>query len=217
MEITWFGHSCFRISDRRMTSVVCDPYDNKEVGYVPLKLKADIVTVSHDSPRHKNLKVVYDDPYIITGPGEYEIGGVSIIGIPFYHDNKKGEERGRSVAYIFEIGDIRLLHLGDLGHQLTSKDIDSLGDINVLFVPVGGKYTIGPSEAVNVVKSIDPRITIPMHYWVEGMNPKNFSGLKPVDVFLKEAGLPVERLDKLVIKSSELAEENKIVVLNKKK
>ena len=216
MDITYLGHSSFRIRASKL-SIVLDPYDPKMVGLRFPKVTADFVTISHHHKDHDFLDIVTGYRKVIDGPGEYEIGGVSIIGIPFYHDNKKGKERGRSVAYIFEIGDIRLLHLGDLGHQLTNKDIDSLGDINVLFVPVGGKYTIGPTEAVNIVKSIDPRITIPMHYWVEGMNPKNFSGLKPVDDFLKDAGLPVERLDKLVIKSSELAEENKIVVLNKKK
>lgn len=215
MDITYLGHSSFRIKTQKL-SIVLDPYDPKTVGLKFPKVKGDLVTISHHHKDHDFVDGVKEYRKVIDGPGEYELSGVTIIGLSFWHDNKKGKERGRNTAYIFEADGIRLLHLGDLGHLLTEKDINAIGEINVLFVPVGGEYTIGPTEAVNIIKSIEPAITIPMHYQVKGLNQKVFSALRPIDDFLKAVELPVERMDKLSLKATELTEESKVVILNKR-
>jgi len=180
------------------------------------KISADLVTVSHAHDDHSFVQAVSGVKKIIDGPGEYEIAGVSIIGSRTYHDSKKGVERGKNTIYVIEMDDLRLVHLGDLGHRLSEDMLEELGEVDVLMIPVGGVYTIGPGEAGEIVRDIEPAITIPMHYKTPGLNPDTFGELSSVDEFLKETGLPVERIEKLSIKKSELGEEMKVVVLEKK-
>jgi L-ascorbate metabolism protein UlaG (beta-lactamase superfamily) len=212
MDITYLGHSSFRLKGKTAV-VVTDPFNPKEVGLKYPKQPADIVTVSHDHFDHNYLDSVKDYRKVVSGPGEYEIQDVSIIGIDAYHDDVGGEERGKNTVYIFEMDGIRLCHLGDLGHKLSEKILEDVGNIDVLMVPVGGVYTIDEKIAGELVRSIEPKITIPMHYQVTGLNQEKFSKLKGVEEFLAETGIEAERLDKLSIKESDLGDEKKVVVL----
>ena len=141
MEITWYGHSCFRLRDRKAT-VVTDPYD-KSIGYSLPRIRADIVTLSHDHPHHTYVRGVKGDPKVISGPGEYEVKGVFITGIPTFHDKKKGSVRGRNTVFLFDFDDLTVCHLGDLGHVPTQSQVELLNDIDVLLIPVVKVDSIG--------------------------------------------------------------------------
>ena len=212
MEITWFGHSCFRISDRRMTSVVCDPYDNKEVGYVPLKLKAGIVTVSRDSPRHKNLKVVNGDPYVITGPGEYEIGGVFVTGLRTGKRKVNNQENPNNILYLINYFGITIVHLGNMIQVPTQSEVESIGPVHVALVPVGGGDGLNAAKASEVISLFEPNIVVPMHYSTSASQ----INLDPIGKFLKVMGLStVETLPTLKLaKPESLPDETQIVVLD---
>ncbi len=212
MDITFLGHSSFRIKGKS-ASVVTDPFDSKSVGLSFPSVDADIVTISHDHDDHNKQELVKNVRKVVAGPGEYEIMGISIIGIRTFHDNRKGKDRGVNTIYLMEIDGMHLVHLGDLGHELEQKMIEDLGDIDVLMVPVGGEYTIDYTLAAKVVQTIEPKITIPMHYQVKGLNQNTFAKLTGVDDFTKEVGLPVERTDKLSVKAFAQPEEQKVVIL----
>lgn len=211
MDITHLGHSSFRLRGKTAT-LVTDPFDSKQVGLKFPKVTADIVTVSHDHGDHNNVDAVGDVKRVVSGPGEYEISGVSIIGIASYHDDKKGEERGKNTVYVIEMDELRIAHMGDLGHKLSEKTLEEIGDLDILMIPVGGFYTIDAKQAVETVRSIEPSITIPMHYKMKGM-AASFDKISSVDGFLSEAGLPVEKAKKLSVRKSDVGEEMKVVVL----
>jgi L-ascorbate metabolism protein UlaG (beta-lactamase superfamily) len=216
MDITHLGHSSFMLKGKTAT-VVTDPFDPKKVGIKYPKVSADIVTVSHDHDDHNNAAAVSDVKKVISGPGEYEINEVSIIGLSSYHDAKKGEDRGRNTIYVFEMDGVRLVHLGDLGHELTEKTVDEMGEVNVLMIPVGGVYTIDSKQASEVAKSIEANIVIPMHYKTAKKDEKTFGKLEGYDAFLSEVGLSVEKEKKLKVKSSDfVTDEQKAVVLQTK-
>lgn len=214
MDITYLGHSSFKLRGRAV-SLVTDPYDPKTVGFKFPSVEADIVTVSHDHKDHNQSGLVKGARKVVSGAGEYEIAGVSIIGISQYHDNEKGEKRGKNIIYIYEMDGLRVCHLGDLGHVLSDEIIGQMGGIDILMVPTGGVYTIGPKEAVEVVSQIDPYFVIPMHYQVKGLSQEGFSKLSPVEDFLSNSGLTVERTQKFIIKKDDIAEDQsaKVVLL----
>ncbi len=215
MDITYLGHSSFKLKGKNAT-VITDPFDPTMVGLKYPMQEADIVTVSHQHPDHNKVEHIKNVQRVIDAPGEYEIAGVSIIGVPSFHDDKKGEERGKNTIFVYEIDDLRLAHLGDLGHKLSADSLEEIGNIDILMIPVGGKFTINSEIAVEVVRSIEPSIIIPMHYMVEGLNPQTFEGLEKVEEFVNAAGVPSETVDKLTIKKSDIGEEQKIVILEKK-
>jgi L-ascorbate metabolism protein UlaG (beta-lactamase superfamily) len=216
MEISYLGHSSFKIKGKS-ASVICDPFDPKTVGLKFASNEADIITISHAHEDHNKISSIKDVKKVISGPGEYEIMGISILGFPSYHDNKSGEERGKNIIFVFEVDGVRIAHLGDLGHELSEKIIEDMGYIDILILPVGGEYTIGPDGATKIVQAVEPSIVIPMHYQVPGLNPATFAKLKSVDGFLKDVGLTVERLPKLVLKKEDITEDmQKVVVLEKK-
>lgn len=191
--------------------VITDPFDEKEMGIkFPKHTEADILTVSHDHADHNAINQVEGSPFVVKGAGEYEIKGVSIIGVNSFHDEVFGEERGRNTMYRMEMDGIRMLHLGDLGHVLSSAQVEAVDGIDVLFVPVGGTYTIDAEKAAQVISDLEPRIVIPMHYGTDTYN-KNLS---PVSVFLKQMGkesvLPVP---KLTVSRDKLPAEMQVVVL----
>ncbi|KKR30829.1 hypothetical protein A2715_01870 [Candidatus Woesebacteria bacterium RIFCSPHIGHO2_01_FULL_39_32] len=214
MDISYLGHASFRMKGRR-ASVVTDPYA-PYVGFKFPKVEADIVTISHNHEDHNQSQLVSNVKRVVAGPGEYEISGVSIIGIPSFHDEEKGAKRGTNTIYVFEIDDLRVVHLGDLGHKLSEEVLEDIGTVDILMVPVGGFYTIGPTEASDIVRNIEPTITIPMHYKVSGLDQSTFGSLAAVDDFLKEVALPTENLDKLSIKKGDITEEKKVVVLERR-
>lgn len=217
MDIIFLGHSSFRIKGKT-ASLVTDPFDPVMVGFKFPQVEADIVTVSHDHADHNQVSLVQNVKKTVLGPGEYEIMGISIIGIPVFHDDKKGRERGKNTIYVYEIDGLRLCHLGDLGHTLSEETLDEIGDIDILLIPVGGEYTIGPKEAAEVVQLIEPSYVLPMHYKMEGINPEVFANLSGLPEFLKETGLVHETLPKLSVGKEDLQEGQnaKVIVLTKR-
>jgi L-ascorbate metabolism protein UlaG (beta-lactamase superfamily) len=182
MEISWLGHSCFRIRGSQVT-VITDPC-SPDVGYSLGKPKAHIVTVSHQHPGHSYVQGVGGDPRLITGPGEYEISGTLIIGIATFHDTEKGSQRGKNTVYLVEMDEVSLCHLGDLGHMLTAEQIEELGNVDILLVPVGGVSTIDAPVAGELARQLEPKVVIPMHYKTEALSWE----LDPVGRFLREMG-----------------------------
>jgi L-ascorbate metabolism protein UlaG (beta-lactamase superfamily) len=216
MDITYLGHSSFKLRGRDAT-LVTDPFDPEMVGIKYPKVEADIVTVSHDHPDHNFVSKISGAGMVVRGAGEYEIKGVSIIGIPTFHDDEGGKLRGKNIIYIIEMDNIRIAHLGDLGYKLGEKMIEQMGDLDVLFIPVGGVYTITPKIAADIVRDLEPAITIPMHYKSEDLKKEEFSKMAKVDEFLQEIGYDVEKLDKLTIRKELINEEElKVVVLQRK-
>ena len=209
MEITWLGHSCFRIRGNK-TTIITDPY-SFEGGETSLKLTADVVTVSHQDAGHSYVQGVTGSPKLITGPGEYEIGGVLILGIATYHDNVSGAERGKNTIYLMKVDEISLLHCGDLGHMLSAAIIEEIGGVDVLLVPVGDKTTIGATTAAELVRRLEPKVVIPMHYPAKTMD----TDLEPADKFLKEVGVKeITPQPKLSITKSKLPLTTQVVLLN---
>lgn len=213
MLISWYGQSCFKIQTKAGSdglSLVTDPFSSG-IGLKEPNTGADIVTVSHNHFDHNNVKAIKGDPYIIDTPGEFEVKGVLAEGIQTYHDEEKGSKRGNNIIYRIEMEDISLAHLGDLGHTLSSKELESLNGIDILFVPVGGKFTINAKTAVEVISQIEPRMVIPMHYKVEGLE----IDLAGVDEFIKELALNPTYEDKLKIEKKDLpSEDMELVVFN---
>jgi len=211
MEIVWYGHSCFRLSERNMATVVTDPYDHNIAGYESLRLKADIVTVSHEASGHNNIAAVKGKTRIITGPGEYEIGGVFITGVQTNGHSKRTDEEPRNTLYVFDYDGITVAHLGDLRRVPTQMEIEALGTVNIALVPVGGGGGLGAAKAAEVVSVIEPGIVVPMHYGT----PDSLIKLAPLSKFLKEMGLgDVDALDSLKISRGSIPEETRVVVLN---
>lgn len=211
MEITWYGHSCFRLTERNYATVVTDPFDHKTVGYGALKLKADIVTVSHDAPGHNNMEVVKGSEYIIDGAGEFEIGGVFITAVQTAGGGKKTKDKSRNTLYVFDYEGITVAHLGDLLEVPTQSEVEALGTVNVLLLPVGGGNSLNAAKAAEVVSTIEPNIVIPMHYATDKAKVK----LEPLSKFLKEMGLgKIDPLPSLKATRSSLPQETKVVVLD---
>jgi len=209
MEITWLGHSCFRLRGREAT-VLTDPCD-KSAGYNIGRPTADIVTISHDHSGHNRTAAVAGSPRIVQGPGEFEIAGVLITGILTYHDPRKGTELGKNTAYVIEIDDLRICHLGDLGHVPTPEQAEELSGVDILLAPVGGGSTIDASAAAETVSLLEPKLVIPMHY----RTPAAKADLQPVDRFLKEmAAGESERQPKLSVTRSTLPQETNVLVLD---
>lgn len=214
MDIVSLGHSSFKISNKT-SIVVTDPFDPKMVGLKFPKIeKANVALISHDHTDHNFVEALPSDTFIIKGPGEYEVGGVMVTGISTFHDDEKGEARGKNVVYIVTIDGLRVCHLGDLGHKLTDSQVEQIGSVDVLLVPVGGHYTINSTKASEVVVQLDPRIIIPMHYNRAGLDPKTFGELDDVSKFLKEMGAEgVTPVAKLSITKEKLPETAQVVVL----
>lgn len=217
MEITWFGHSCFRLMERGLASVVTDPYDDS-LGYPPLKLKADIVTVSHPAPGHAHVEAVKGEKRALTGPGEYEIGGVFITGIPSSRgegDKKRNKvaEANTNTIFVFDYDGLSVCHLGDLDHVPTQSQIEALGAVNVALVPVGGGGGLNAAQAAEVISLIEPSLVVPMHYRTEAGS----SSLDPVSKFLKEMGLGSVKTEPLLkLSKSSLPDETHVVLLEVK-
>jgi L-ascorbate metabolism protein UlaG (beta-lactamase superfamily) len=212
MEITWHGHSCFRMIERSMAAVVTDPY-SESIGYGALKLKADILTVSHDAPGHNNVDAVKGETHLIAGPGEYEIGGVFVMGLATDEKKKKTDENKRNTLYLFDFDGLTVCHLGDLEHVPTQAQIESLGTVNVALVPVGGGGGLNAAQAAEVVSLLEPSIVIPMHYKTDATDLK----LDPVSKFLKEMGLgTIAPEPTLKVTKSSLPAETRVVLLDYK-
>ena len=179
MEISWYGMSCFRITERKLATVVTDPFiPNLKSG--DHKLRPEVVTISHDAPGHNNASAVGGVQHVLSGPGEYEIGGVFITGIATPSRNGSFN----NIIYVFDYNGLTVAHLGDIGDIPTQRQIEDLELVNILLVPVGGGSSLNAAQAAELVSMIEPNIVIPMHYQVPGLTIK----LDPIDKFLKEMG-----------------------------
>ena len=209
MDINWLGHSCFRIKGKEST-IITDPC-HPSIGYNLANLQADIVTLSHFHPGHSYTEAITCDFREIKGPGEYELQGTFITGISTFHDADQGKERGKNTVYLLEIDGMTLCHLGDIGHLLTSELIESMGEIDVLFLPVGGVSTIGATRGAEMVRKLSPKIVIPMHYKTEALTKE----LESADKFLRESGInEIVSQPKLVVNSSNLPPSTRVIVLD---
>lgn len=205
MDITWYGHSCFRISERGRIAVITDPFSDS-IGLRPPALKADVVTVSHDEPGHNNVEAVKGEPYRLFGPGEYEIGGSFIMGIAM---PTNGGTR-QNVAYLIEYDNLTVLHLGDLDHVPDQSVIEEIGEVSVLLVPVGGGKGLNANQAAEVVALIEPHYIVPMHYAL----PDLAFELEPVDKFLKAMGVSkAQEAEILKVAAGSLPEQPQVVML----
>ncbi len=208
MEITWYGLSCFRFTERKHATIVTDPYA-PSLGLPPLNLKADVVTVSHDAPGHNHLGSVSGYKHILNGPGEYEIGSVFITGIATNHDTKATS----NVLYLFDFDGLTVAHLGDMHKVPTQTQIEPLEAINVLLVPVGGGRSLNAAQAAELVSMLEPNIIIPMHYRLPGLQPE----LDAVDRFLKEMGVSEPKVESsLKISATSIPEETEVIILTPK-
>lgn len=215
MQIIWHGQSCFQIIASRgknnQISIVIDPF-SEELGLRVPKLEADILLFSQRHFDRNNLRAVSGNPFLIEGPGEYEIKNIFVQGIHSWHDSSQGKVRGENTIYTIEAEEMRLCHLGDFGqNELTEEQLEKIGEIDILMIPIGGVWTISGKEAPKIMAQIEPKITIPMHYNI----PKLKEKLDGLDKFLKPVGIKsIEPINKLTIKKKDIpTEEAKIIVL----
>jgi L-ascorbate metabolism protein UlaG (beta-lactamase superfamily) len=210
LDVTWLGHGCFRLRGRG-AAVVTDPYP-PSIGLKLSRLDANLVTVSHEHDNHNYTQIVRD-AYEIRGPGEYEVAGVSVIGVPSFHDAEKGATHGRNTIYLIEIDDVRVCHLGDLGSALDDAEAEAIASPDVLLIPVGGRTVINAAQAAQVVRQLEPRYVVPMHYAIPGLKLE----LDPLDRFLKEMAVTAaEPQPKLSLQASSGEYDTKVVVLEPK-
>lgn len=212
MEIVWLGHSCFRLRGRE-ASIVTDPCP-PSTGYNIGKLSADIVTISHQHEDHTYLKAVAGAPVVLEGPGEYEIHGAFITGVATHRDGRQGAAHGGNVAFVLEMEDIRICHLGNLSHTPTADQVEEMSGVDILLVPVGGMTTIDGTAAAEVVNLLEPRLVIPMHYRTQVVRDK----LESPERFLKEMEVKaVEPQPKLTVSRTSLPHETQVVLLDYKR
>ena len=211
MEISFVGHSCFRLRGRD-ASVVIDPY-GKGIGLttlVPSRFAADILVITHDHPGHNNTAMVGGDPMVISGPGEYEVKGVSIQGVSAFHDDESGARLGRVTIFAITIDEVVVAHLGDLGHALTEAQQDQLGHVDVLLVPVGGGNSLSATAAAAVANQLEAKVVVPMHYRLPGLKQE----LDDPQHFAAEMGIEtIEYQPKLSFSSRPSNDEMKVVFL----
>lgn len=213
MIITWYGQACVKLQSKH-SALVFDPY-SPSVGFKLPRLQANIVCVTHNHDDHNNVKAISGDPFVIDSPGEYEVSGVFVYGTSSFHDDTQGKDRGTNIIYHVEFEDITVTHLGDLGTtELTKEQLESIEGTDILFIPVGGVYTINGKQATKVIQEIEPRIVVPIHYKI----PKLKYKLDGVEEFLKALGVkngaPQEQLK--ISKKDLPQDDRQIIVLSPK-
>lgn len=209
MIITYIGHSCFKIQDKTGSegiTLTTDPFD-KKVGFKVPNYESDIVTISHDHHDHNNAKALRGEPFVVDTPGEYDRNGVLIHGVPSKHGG--GKDDVVNIMYRIEMDDISIGHLGDIGEALNDKQVDVLAGVDILMIPVGGKYTIDAKKAVEVISQIEPRIIIPMHYKI-GASKMDIDGVEGI---VKELGIAPTEETRLNIKKKDLPQEDMELVV----
>jgi len=165
MKVKWLGHSCFLVTSKGGVRIITDPYAvGGGINYSPIKETADIVVVTHGHDDHSNVSAVQGTPEVVEGSGTKTAKGIQFRGIAAYHDASQGTQRGLNTIFCFTIDDIKLCHLGDLGHVLSPEQIAEIGAVDILFVPVGGFYTIDAPVASQVCDQLKPKVVIPMHF-----------------------------------------------------
>lgn len=215
MNIQYYGHSCFKITTKpagRATEDVTffiDPFD-KSIGLRPPQGQTDIIFVTHNHPDHNNTGALKGDPITIDTPGEYSIKGVNTTGIDTFHGQFKPGQKEHNTVYLIESEELKICHLGDLGEELDPKTLELIEGVDILFIPVGGKYTLDGKKAAELTRNIEPKIVIPMHYKINGSTVDIDTEKK----FCSEMGnCPREKTNKLSVKKKDLEEKNLEVVL----
>ena len=216
MNIQYYGHSCFKISTKpagrgqEEVNIFLDPFD-KKIGLRPPQGQADLVLTSHAHADHSNVEVLKGNPTVIDIPGEYSVKGINIVGIRSFHDEKEGQDRGQNTIFILETEDIRVCHLGDLGTDLNEKQLEELDGVDILMIPIGGKYTIDGKKAMEIIRKVEPKIAIPMHYKITGST----ADIEDEKKFCSEIGNCLAKVSKLNIKKKDLeGKEGEIVVIS---
>ena len=216
MIIQYYGHSCFKLTTKPAgrgqedVSFFIDPFD-KSIGLRPPQGQADLVLVSHHHPDHDNVEALKGDPRIIDLPGEFSVKGINIIGIPSYHDENEGKDRGLNTIFLIECEDIKLCHLGDLGTTLSEKQLEKIGTVDILMIPIGGNYTIDYKQAIETIKKIEPNVIIPMHFKLKNSTVAiddekkfcaeigNCSSDRPLKINLKKKDLDEKKMEIIVM------------------
>ncbi len=183
MKIQWLGQSCFLMVSGQGVWVLADPFDPK-IGYRAPAVPADIVTTSHAHGDHNYIQAVQGKFDVVNQPGETNLHGIPIKGISSFHDDTRGSQRGQNILFRFTIDGLNVLHCGDLGHLLSPEQVQAIGPVDVLLIPVGGHYTIDAATAVKVMKQLNPALTIPMHF----RTPAVSMPIETIEPFLREAG-----------------------------
>jgi len=212
--IKWNGHSCFTITSEKGTRIVTDPLADW-IGYKMPDLYAEIATVSHDHFDHNNLQAIKGDYATVREVGEFHFNDIKINGTKTFHDTENGALRGENIVYTYHIDGVNVCHLGDLGHELSQEQVESIGKVDILMIPVGDFFTMDTVTAAKVVNQLNPKIVIPMHYQTEALIPD--FGLLPVDSFVGQMeGWNVVKADTLNFSKSEIAKskDRTIVILN---
>lgn len=216
VDIWWYGQACFRIKGKS-ASVVVDPYDPGFTGLSKLKVEGEVVCVTHTHQDHNNVGAVKTpegkEPFVISGPGEYETMGVNIVGVSSFHDDKDGAERGKNTIYNISIDEFNIVHLGDLGQKsLSQPQLEKLSNCDILLIPVGGVFTISGKDAPDIIAELEPKIIVPMHYKVDGLK----FPLEDVGVFLTAMGKEkITAQPKLSVSRERLPEETEVFLLEK--
>lgn len=217
MDLYWYGQAMFRLKGKTKT-VIIDPFDPEFVGLkFPKEIEADIVLSSHDHKDHNDSRSLLnpqgDQPPVFKAPGEYEVGGVVITGIASFHDDSQGFKRGLNTIFHLLFDGLNIVHLGDLGQsKLAEEQTAQIGEVDILLIPVGSIYTINGKVAAGIVAQLEPKIIIPMHYFIEGLKFQ----LEPVDNFLKEMGVEsITPQQKMSTTSEKLPEEPQVIILSK--
>ncbi|HTI13187.1 MAG TPA: MBL fold metallo-hydrolase [Dictyobacter sp.] len=215
MEISWLGHSCFQLRGKNVT-VITDPFTPQEDALTQEaatklgKTNASIVTVSHNHSGHNYVQGLGGNPRVVNGPGEYEISEVLITGVPSFHDDKRGQLRGRNTIYVIHMDDLVICHLGDLGHSLQEDQLEEVADADVLLVPIGGSNSLTPTQAAEILSQVEPRIAIPMHY------PSTSDGetSTALSKFCREMGIEtIDPQSKLSVTKNSLPASTQVVIL----
>jgi L-ascorbate metabolism protein UlaG (beta-lactamase superfamily) len=216
MNIKWFGHASFGITGSDGICIITDPYESgsfdNALKYPPIKDKADIVTVSHQHADHNAVDSIDGKPEVIDKTGSQTVKDIEFVGIPTFHDTDEGAERGENIIFVFTLDGIKMAHLGDLGHIPDDEILKTLRSVDILFIPVGGHFTIGPEEAKDIVEQIKPGIVIPMHYKTE----KCDFPIQPISEFTKRMTYNIKDIhsSEFEVSIENLPDETQILILN---
>lgn len=216
--VKWHGHACFELVDKEGFTIVIDPHDGASIGLPAPDVKADAILITHDHFDHNAYQLVKkgsETKVFSMRRGEFKVGKHNVVGIETYHDKFKGRRRGRNVLYLIEVDGVKFLHTGDLGDLPDPQDINLIKEPHVAFVPVGGTFTLEPEEVLELIKSIRPKVVVPMHYWLEGTTLP----LKPLDYFLKLSPYETLRVGReydFMLRELEERVETKIIVFSLK-
>jgi L-ascorbate metabolism protein UlaG (beta-lactamase superfamily) len=214
MKIKWYGHAAFKITTDGNVAVIIDPYQSGAFGgalsYGKIDESADIVLTSHDHDDHNYTKDIKGTYKHFNKAGVYHEKGLTIEALPCYHDPSQGKERGNNMIFVIEADGLRLAHMGDLGHTLTQDIVKKMGNIDIVLLPVGGFYTIDADEATKVMRDMNPKITIPMHFKTE----KCDFPISGVDVFTSgKKGIKIVNAYEIEVVKEGLPKESEIVVM----